>query len=47
MAKQQKLIRIPHPDYGYVEFHNMSVRQTEVLKTIKMITDGRIKKHTK
>lgn len=34
MAHKQT-IRVPHPDYGYVEFHAMSVRQMDVLNEAK------------
>jgi hypothetical protein len=31
----QKPIRVKHPDFGYVEFHGLSLRQIDVLNKIK------------
>lgn len=41
MANQEKPLKLPHPDFGHVEFHNMSPRQLDVLKAFKAISDGR------
>ena len=29
------VLKIKHPEYGYVEFHNMSIRQKEILHMLK------------
>lgn len=29
------VVKIRHPQYGYVEFHNMSLRQMDVLQMLK------------
>ena len=29
------VLRIRHPEYGYVEFHNLSIRQKEILDMLK------------
>lgn len=35
MVSQEKPIRIKHPNFGYVEFHGLSIRQKDVLNKIK------------
>lgn len=40
------VLKIKHPEFGYVKFHNMSIRQQEVLKLLKsrIILDSTEKK---
>lgn len=35
MIERRNVIRVPHPEMGYVEFHAMSLRQLEVLNEAK------------
>jgi len=36
-------IKVKHPDYGWVEFTNMSIRQLEILNHYKKLINDNIK----
>lgn len=43
----EDVIKVPHPTFGYVEFHGMSNRQVDVLQYYMKFADRKIKKAKK
>ena len=39
--KEEVYIRVQHPDFGYVEFRGLTLRQNDVLKHYDKITNNK------
>jgi hypothetical protein len=41
--EKKSYIKVKHPDYGWVEFSGVTIRQLDILKEYKRLTNDNIK----